>query len=241
MAVSETTTNFRSSSDRSRGERGPSLSEQAFRTLRRRILSGDIAPGQRLRMEMLQKDHNFSSSPLREALNRLAAEGLVIADDHRGFRAAPLSSEDLQDITKVRLVIEIETLSLSMAHGDDRWEGAIYAAFHQLEKFEQRADGETVRLNDEWTERHKAFHMALLAAAPSQRLLASCGSLFDQAERYRRLSAMKRKFPRNGNDEHRKMLEAVIERREELARALLKEHIVQTTRNVLLTDSDQAA
>lgn len=215
------------------------LSEQAFSTIRRSILRGEIAPGTKLRMEVLQQQHAFSSSPLREALNRLVAEGLVTADDNRGFRVAPMSPDDLADLTSFRLLIEAEALTRSMARGDDAWEGRVVAAYHQLERLEKRGDAGVGRLDDEWTERHKAFHMTLLSAAGSPRLLLLCSNLFDQSERYRRFSAMNRNKPRNTQDEHRRMMEAALERKTDLASAILRDHISQTARNVMLvTEQD---
>lgn len=216
-----------------RGDKAPPLSEQAFRILRHQILRGEISPGEKLRIEVLQKEYSFSSSPLREALNRLVAEGLVTADDHRGFRAAAMSQSDLQDITNFRLVAEPAAFAQSIAAGTDEWEGRVVAAHHQLERIEEKIAREEAHWNEEWTLRHKAFHMALVSAAGSVRLIATCSSLFDQAERYRRFSARNRIKPRNTQDEHRRLMEAAIGRQAELAVALLKEHLTLTTRNVI--------
>lgn len=216
-----------------RGEKAPPLSEQAFRILRHQILRGEIAPGEKLRIEVLQKEYSFSSSPLREALNRLVAEGLVTADDHRGFRAASMSPSDLHDITSFRLVAEPAAFAQSIAAGTDEWEGRIVAAHHQLERIEEKIAREEAHWNEEWTIRHKGFHMALVSAASSVRLIATCSSLFDQAERYRRFSARNRIKPRNTQGEHRRLMEAAVGRQTELAVALLKEHLMLTTRNVV--------
>ncbi|MDF2115965.1 FCD domain-containing protein [Roseiarcaceae bacterium H3SJ34-1] len=221
------------SSATERGEKAPSLSEQAYRLLRHQILRREIPPGERLRMEVLQREYSFSSSPLREALNRLVVEGLVTADDHRGFRAAEMSAEDLHDITAFRLVNEPAALAQSIARGDDAWAGHVISTHHQLEKIEEKIAREEAHWNEEWTARHKNFHMALVSAADSVRLVTICSSLFDQAERYRRFSARNRVNPRDTKDEHRRLMEAAVGRQGELAVALLKEHLQRTTRNVI--------
>jgi GntR family carbon starvation induced transcriptional regulator len=217
------------------------LSEMAFRLIRQQILRGDIPPGDKLRIEVLQREHALSSSPLREALNRLVAEGLVIADDHRGFRAAPMSPTDLHDITNYRLVIEPAALAQSIAKGDDVWEGNVVAAFHRLERIEERIAQEHSPLNQEWTDRHKDFHMSLVSAAPSSRLLAACSSLFDQAERYRRFSAMHRSRPRDTTGEHRRLMKTAIARQTEEATALLRDHVTRTAENVLAVQQQATA
>jgi len=216
-----------------KGVRGLSLSETAFRAIRHKILRGDISPGDKLKIEVLEREHGLSSSPLREALNRLVAEKLVVADNNRGFRAAAISADEMRDITEFRLVIEPAAFSLSISNGTDEWEAGTIAAFHRLGRIRERLKKEKVTLNDEWTDRHKEFHAALLSAAPSPRLLSTCSLLFDQAERYRRFSFTNRKQPRNTDAEHQRLMEAAVARKTDLAVALLREHIAITAQNVI--------
>jgi DNA-binding GntR family transcriptional regulator len=208
------------------------LTEQAFARLRSDLLAGALAPGDKLKVDELQARYGFSSSPLREALSRLAQEGLVRTDERRGFRAAPISVADLDDITHMRLMLDPPALVSAIAHGDDGWEAAIVAAFHRLERRESRLpEGPTV-LDDEWGRVHRDFHLALLAACPSQRQLRWSASLFDQAERYRRYSALHRTQPRRKTLEHRRLMDAVLARDADKASTLLAAHIRSTQRNV---------
>jgi len=214
-------------------QREQPLAEQAFQLLRGRILRCEIEPGAKLKIETLQRDHGFSSSPLREALNRLAQEGLVKSDERRGFRAAPVTVADLRDVTRMRLLVDGEALRDAMKQGDDAWEGQAVAAFHRLEKVEDRITGPgPLSLNAEWSLLHKQFHVALLAACTSPKLLELSSSLFDQAERYRRLSMRWRKEPRNKAAEHKRILDAVFSRNAKAAVALLHDHISRTSANV---------
>ncbi len=208
--------------------------ESAFLQLRRDVLQGVHKPGDKLKLELLQAQYGLSSSPLREALHRLAQEGLVRSDERRGFRAAPMSADDIRDITHMRLMLDLPALTQSMATGGDAWESDIVAAFHQLEIIESRLGDGPVVLDDEWSQRHRAFHMAMLAACPSLRLLSLSASLFDQAERYRRLSARHRQTAKRKSEEHRRLMQAVLKRDAATACAMLEEHIRGTERNVLL-------
>jgi DNA-binding GntR family transcriptional regulator len=210
----------------------PTLVEQAFGRLRTDVLAGTFAAGTKLKLEELQGAYGFSSSPLREALSRLAQEGLVRADERRGFRVAPISAEDLADITRMRLMLDVPALREAIAHGDDAWEASILAAFHRLEKVESRLSDGPVVLDDAWSELHRAFHLALVAACPSERQRTWGASLFDQAERYRRFSARFRKTARRKSNEHRKIMDATLRRDADTACALLEEHILSTQRNV---------
>lgn len=212
--------------------RDPPLVEQAFDRLRQGVLTGEFPAGTKLKIDELQESYGFSSSPLREALSRLAQEGLIRSDERRGFRVAPLSLDDLADITRMRLLLDVLALRESIAHGDDAWEGEVVATFHRLERVESRLGDGPVILDDNWTQLHRSFHLSLLAACPSERLRLWGASLFDQAERYRRYSARFRKAARRKSNEHRKMMEATLRRDTDTACALLEEHILSTQRNV---------
>lgn len=212
----------------------PTLTEQAFQQLRRDVLHGIHKPDEKLKLDLLQNQYGLSSSPLREALHRLAQEGLVRADERRGFRAAPMSPEDISDISRMRVMLDLPTLTQAISLGGEPWESDIVAAFHRLEHLESRMGDGPVVLNEEWSRRHREFHMALLAACPSARQLAWSASLFDQAERYRYLSARHRQSSRRKQEEHRRLMQAVLKRDAATACALLEEHIRGTERHVLL-------
>lgn len=208
------------------------LTEQAFRRLRSDVLSGALPAGQKLKLDELQSLYGFSSSPLREALSRLSQEGLVRADERRGFRVAPLSVADLADITRLRVLVDLEALADALQHGDDAWEAQAVAAFHRLEKVENTLDSGPLQLNPEWSRLHRAFHLALLDACRSARLKVWSASLFDQAERYRHVSSAFRQSPRHKSNDHRHILDAVLARDPVAARALWAEHVRHTERNV---------
>ena len=210
------------------------LAEQAFRRLRRDVLAGTFPADGKLKIEELQGQYGFSSSPLREALSRLTQEGLVRADERRGFRVASLSAADLADITRMRLKLDVDALADAIDCGDDEWEARVVAAFHRLDKVEGKLGDGPVQLNDEWSELHRTFHMVLISSAPSERLKNWCASLFDQAERYRRASARLRQTARRKSNEHRKIMDAALRRDRDTACALLAEHIKSTEQNVNL-------
>lgn len=208
------------------------LVEKAHALLRHAIVRAELKPGDRLKIDLLQKQYGISSSPLREALNRLTAEGLVTSEGNRGFRVAPISLDDLNDLVGLRIVLEREAVEASIAEGGDDWEARIVAAFYRLEREEKRIFDEQAPLNEEWSARHREFHMALLSGGRSKRLANMCASLFDQAERYRRLSAAFRKRAHNKSNEHKRLMEAVLSRDPLLAAERLREHVQRTAQNV---------
>jgi GntR family carbon starvation induced transcriptional regulator len=208
------------------------LSEQAYQLIRQDILTGHIPPGEKLRVEALRTMYGLSNTPLREALNRLTAEQLVIADERRGFRSAPVSAEDFWDLTTYRIAIENAALIDAIRNGDDEWESGIVAAFHRMEVFEGRLGRERKTPNDEWTKRHKEFHVALIGACSSTRMVAACSAMFDQAERYRRISSLYRRKPRDGRAEHQQLMQLTLARKEAPAAALLRDHVLRTAERV---------
>lgn len=208
------------------------VSERAFQLLRGKILRCEYEPGVKLKIETLQRDLGVSSSPLREALSRLVVEGLVVSDERRGFSAAPVSVKDLRDVTRLRLMLDCEALAESVEHGGDQWEANIVTAFHWLSRIEGRHGEGPLTLDADWTARHKDFHMALLAGCTSGKLMKLSSGLFDQSERYRRLSIRHRVEPRHKAAEHGQMMEVVLSRNKAEAVALLHDHIFRTAENV---------
>ncbi len=206
----------------------PTLSGAVLERLRRDILECRWSPGARLRFEALRAHYAVGISPLREALSRLAVEGLVVGVDRRGFRVAPVSLDDLDEITDLRCEIEGLALRWSIERGDDGWEAAIVAAFHHLSRVNSELPGRVPRLSDEWERRHTAFHHAMAAACGSARLMQLRAQLFDQTNRYRRLVIAYSKVPRDDRGEHRALMDAALARDAERAVALIHRHIRHT-------------
>lgn len=212
---------------------GESLVACAVRKLRTAILTAQLEPGSRLRTEALQESFGVSSSPLREALNRLASEGLIEAEDRRGFRVKPVSVEEINDITRVRILLETEALKDSMASGDDEWEARVLAAYHRLSVAQGRLTGRAMVVDHDWSSRHREFHFALLGACSSPNLLELCAGYFIQAERYRHVTAAFRAPSSNALAEHQRLMKAAIARQEKIALELLANHIRRATRSVV--------
>src|SRR3974390_2862204 len=103
--------------------------DRMFETLRGGILACRLLPGSKLRINDIAESSEVSLGAVREALSRLGAEGLVIAESQKGYRVTPLSEEDLRDLTEARAEIERIALSRSIAHGDLEWESNLVAAW----------------------------------------------------------------------------------------------------------------
>lgn len=211
---------------------GASLIEVALQKMKHAIVCCELPPGFKLKVDALSKEYGISSSPIREALNRLAQEGVVTASDNKGFRVAPISVSDFQEITRLRQLLECEALSDAITYGDDEWEGNVLAAYHRLGITEKRLGDGPVALDDDWAARHKNFHFMLFSACPSGLLLSMVDSLFDRAERYRRFSALHRQTERHKSNEHQLLMDAALARDKDKAIDLLRHHIGHTRDSV---------
>jgi DNA-binding GntR family transcriptional regulator len=213
-----------------------SLTQDAYERLRADLLACRLQPGARLKIAQLCQSLAVSLSAVREALSRLTSEGLVVAEPQRGFRAAPISNEELQDLTSVRSQIEGLCLDRAIAVGDVGWESQLVAAFHCLSRTPEREPSDTQRMNEAWSAAHSAFHEALVAACDSPWLLRLRVILYAQTERYRRLSVPLAEISRDLNGEHHGIMQATLNRDAARAKELLTQHIETTTR-VLLEQS----
>ncbi len=200
--------------------------------MRSDVIGCVLKPGARLRFEALRDKYEASFSTLREALSRLVADGLVVAEEHRGFVVAPVSRADLQDLTDVRVLVEKECMTRAVARGDDAWEADILGAFHRMDRLQKRL-GREYYLSDEWAGLHGAFHFALVSACGSPNLLEFRQKLFERAHRYRRISSQFRPYWRPKETQHKAIMDAVLARNAPKATRLIERHIRETTENVL--------
>ena len=210
------------------GPAARTMIETAHDQIRRDILSGKFPPGSKLRVEHLRAQYAVGASTLREALSRLVGEALVVAVGQRGFRVAPISVSDLTDLSEMRKLLECHALHESIEHGDDRWEADVVAAFHRLSRIEERVHENPEELGDEWEDRNRAFHEALIAGCANRWVLYFRKILYTQSLRYRRLSLINRSVPRDVHAEHSAIFEATLARDADLACRLLAEHIEKT-------------
>lgn len=207
---------------------GDTLSERAAGILQRDILAGKLPPGSKLAITELAQHYDIGATPLREGLSRLVSRGLIVAIGQRGFRVASVSRDDLFDITRMRVVIEVEALRLAMENGGDAWEANILSALYQLRRYIERVGVKFREGAEDFDALHKRFHTALLEACGSPRLLAAHSDLYDQAYRYRRV--MMRGFDSGEHfvEAHQKVADRAIARDAGAARVMLQQHLEST-------------
>ena len=206
---------------------GATQSLRAYRSIREAIVTCQLAPGARLHIGHLARDHEVSPGAVREALAMLEKEGFIVTEPQKGSVVSPVSSADLLDLTLARVEIEKACLASSLLHGDIEWESQLVASFHRTCRRGAGHEPVFSHGDADWIAAHDGFHTALVAACRSQRLLATRSLLYDQSERYRRLSVAF-SVERDVETEHRHLLEAALDRDVSAAQSLLEAHVKAT-------------
>ncbi len=208
------------------------LADRALRLLRDDILAVRLAPDTRLRIAELQTRYDLGISPLREALLRLISEGLVVAEGQRGFAVASISLAELEDLTRARVRLESAILAEAIEKGDAEWEAGMMAAFHRLSRTPIPTDVHDSAATVEWEERHRAFHQSLVAGCGSAWLLRMQAQLAEHSQRYLRVrlfhSVPLAQMVRNVDNEHRDLMQALLDRDAPRAAKLMQEHLETT-------------
>lgn len=214
------------------------LAEHVYRALRRDIIAGAVEAGQSLRLEFLKDRYGISFSPIREALNRLWSERLVVPSGSGGFCVAPLSIDEMQDAIETRILIDSEALRRSLANGDDRWEVRLVGAYHALMLVASRTASEAhVQQNEKelLEARHFDFHNSLISACGSRWLMDFSSQMYSQTERYRSPSLNGAPGPSGSRDvqlEHQGLMDAAVTRDADRAVTLLAHHYRETGRQI---------
>jgi len=204
------------------------LATTIYERLKADILSTTLEPGRKLQLRFLTQHYDAGQTPLREALNRLSSEELVVGKEQRGFFVKPISLEELRELTKTRCWVEGLALKESMANGTAEWEEALLVAHHRLERMPRSLNPERFEHNPEWEKLHRAFHALLIRGCGSRPLIGFCEQLADRLFRYRAMSIRKAFRVRKVSDEHSQILAAVLNHDITQAVTLLQQHYEKT-------------
>jgi DNA-binding GntR family transcriptional regulator len=212
-----------------RGHR--TLAEKAYETLHTAIITGALRPGARLPIEELAEHLEMSPMPIREAVRRLDAVGLVENVPHRGARVMGLSVTDLAEVYEVRLALETRAIRRAAERFDDTW---AEQARESLGVLEAMADDTSVATS----EAHARFHFALYDAAGSVWLLRMIRPVWQVSERYALEWPQVRRLSER-SAEHREILAACEARDPDRAASALHDHLAATANSLAAAMSDQ--
>ncbi len=196
-------------------------SDFAYRTLRARILTGELAPGQVLNQATLARTIGISTTPLREALRRLTSEGLVELDAHRDARVTDLSADEARDLLEVRRSLDPLAASLAAARRTADDLAAVREAAAGVEPL--RPDSGMDHLVA-----HRRLHAAIYRASHNDLLVAALDGLWDKADRYRRVGLSPDRGPEERDRtaaEHARLVECVAAGDAEGAAEVMRAHV----------------
>ncbi|MFD7438204.1 GntR family transcriptional regulator [Streptomyces sp. NPDC059861] len=200
----------------------PTKSVYVYEELRRRILAGTLEQGQRISQEQLAVELGVSTTPLREALRRLEAEGLVMLDAHRDARVTRLNAEEARSLFEVRERLDPLAAQLAADRRTDADCEVIEAALADLEPLSASAGLEPLLA-------HRAFHRSIYTASHNPLLMSLLEGLWDKADRYRQLILESR--PDSPEDrervrqEHAAIAEAIFAGDSRTAERVMKKHV----------------
>jgi len=196
---------------------GGTTADAVYRALRHGIVHGDLAPGERLRSDALATELNVSRTPVREALRKLEAEGLVA---HAGSRLVvrAFTEQDLTELFYVREALEGMAARLAAENATPAEIVTIRELLEDMDAVRQRKDvGVFRRLTAE-------FHQLVCRASHNDRLLQLSQSLLDHVRQFRTSTLYREGRLAEALNEHRKLLAAIEARDGESAERLAREH-----------------
>src|SRR5215218_5758021 len=199
------------------------VGETAYRRMRADIIFGRLAPGEKLKLDRVSRTYGGSVSVMRELLNRLGSEGLIVAEGQRGFEVAPVSPEDFREVAAMRQLLECHAIEKPFAAGDLDWEGRVVSAHHKLAVMERRMVAGDQSEPELWKRCDWEYHHALISACGSALLMQTHAAIYDKYLRYQMVAVVFR--GEIAAQEHQRLLECALARDAGSARDILVAHV----------------
>lgn len=204
---------------------GRLLREKVYDELRADMISCRLAPGTEIRENELASRFGVSKSPVRDALMRLEREGLVITLPRQGYRVAPVSLADVQDMFHLREALEQACMERIARRADDEE----LAALDRFRSFDAAQwPGGFIAYNRE-------FHRTLARISGNARMRDYLIDLIDQMERAVQLSvsSLRKGDPQTVVDEHAELIDALQSRQASRARRIASRHVSEAGKRVV--------
>lgn len=195
-----------------------SLTDRAYRQLRREILSCRLEPGSEVSEADLADRLSMSKTPVRDALGRLRAEGFVRAFPRRGYLIVPLTISDMNELFDLRAIVEAGAAELAI-------ERITAAELDELARLADASYDETVNASlDRFVAANRDFHVAIAKASGNGRLMAAVGRQLDELERFFYVGARSRDVNPEVRTDHRRIVDVLRSRDRAAARDIAISH-----------------
>jgi DNA-binding GntR family transcriptional regulator len=206
-------------------EEASSRSESIYLDLRRKLIRGYYTPNHRLKLSDLCAESGVSVSVVREALTRLAEQGLIQSQPNKGFFIPIYTAEEINDLAFMRMQIEPLAVRLSIERGAAAWEASVVATHHELRLTPRIPPSVDLVSAEQWSRAHAAFHAACAAACGSPRLIRLRQRLYDEAEAMRQMAGLSGGQSRDVEGEHAAIAKAIVAHNADRAAELIVQHI----------------
>lgn len=205
------------------------LPEAVYRRLRAAILNGVYKPGQMLRQEELARSLGVSRAPLREALPRLEAEGIVVQLPRRGYAVVSLVADEIREIFDLRKLIEVEAASIATRKREMEDVARARKVLESMDTLDVMDSDQRVQ----WFILNSSFHEALLTPSGRPHYLRAIANLRTAVEPYIRVEIGLTGNVEAANREHKLMLAAYEQQDVEHMKLLTHDHIEHTAQRLL--------
>lgn len=198
------------------------MTDRVYDLLKARIIDLDLAPGSRLNADRLSSELDVSPTPVREALNRLAAEGIVTVAPYRGFRVSALPDrEDLVLLLRARQVLECAAVERTALV---REESALQELATLVQSMDDLVTGRSLDVKA-FNAADAAFHRLTVASSGNRFMLQALDALHVHVQIARHYQGRSIVDARRANKEHRLLLTALVARNSTRASARARAHI----------------
>jgi len=209
------------------GSKRESLRDKAYKEIKRRITTIIYKPGEYLNEALICEHLNIGKTPVHGAIEQLALEGLVEVIPRKGLIVKPISMDELQQITEVRIILEGHAASLAAEHASE-------TAISEMEELIAKAADLTEKQEIEGLMNlDRQFHQRIARAAHNQILIDLLGLLHDRALRFWFVSLGHREHLEQIAKEHKAILDAIKCRDQDRARQAIVAHINSSRRNIM--------
>lgn len=201
------------------GDEQGARADSVYNALLRSIISGEHAPGSRLKERELSEQHDVSRIPVRQALQRLESEGFVVAEPRRGAVVTPVTRQSIDELFDARLCIEpfaTKHAALRLRNGDESADNLNRILTRADTQFEHGDDAGGIRSNLE-------FHAEIVRLSGNSLLVKSMQPMLGRMEWIFRLTHGARESDQA--NEHRQLYASLVQGNAELAASQAYAHI----------------